>query len=131
MILLSGCGHQAIYTTAAPAPLATYSQALRAGNTVYVSGQIALRPDGSMDTSSIRNECRQCLENIKTILAAGGLQMRHIARCTVYLTDLADFGAMNEVYGTYFGKNPPARETVEVRALPKGAHIELSVIAVR
>jgi 2-iminobutanoate/2-iminopropanoate deaminase len=128
----AACSHKAVYTSKAPAPLATYSQGLLANNTLYVSGQIALRSDGTMDTTSIKNECRQVMENIRIIVAAAKMTMANVTKCTIYLTDLKYYSDVNEVYGEYVSKkNPPARETVQVQALPKGAHIEISAIAVK
>lgn len=113
----------------APAPIGPYSQGILAGETLYVSGQIALRPDGSLDTSNIESECRQVLENIKAILEAGGKNLKDVSKSTIYLTDLKNFGKINGIYQAYFATEPPARETLEVKALPKGAHLEISVIA--
>ncbi len=131
-VLLYGCAHRSVYTPLAPAPIATYSQAILAGRTLYVSGQIALRTDGTIDTSSIRSECRQVMTNISTIVKAARMSMSNISKCTIYLTDLRNFNAVNEIYGEFIDLNrPPARETVQVQALPKGAHVEISVVAVR
>lgn len=121
--------NQVVFTDKAPAPIGPYSQAIRSGGSLYVSGQIALRTDGSLDTSSVENECRQALENVKAIVEAGGKTMRDVVKATVYCTNLKHFGRLNEVYKTYFPVDPPARETVEVKALPKGVHFEISVVA--
>lgn len=118
-----------VFSSKAPAPIGPYSQGIKAGGTLYVSGQIALRTDGTLDTSSIDNECRQVLENIKAVLEAGGKNLKDVSKSTIYLTDLKAFGKVNEVYQAFFPTDPPARETVEVRHLPKGAHLEISVIA--
>ncbi|MBK9285610.1 MAG: RidA family protein [Sphingobacteriaceae bacterium] len=118
-----------IYSDKAPKPIGPYSQAIQNGNTLYVSGQIAIRADGTMDTSSIENETKLVMENLKAVLAAAELNFNHVLKTTIYMTDLKKFKTMNEVYGRYFTSDPPARETVEVKALPKGAHIEISVIA--
>jgi len=121
-----------IATGKAPQPIGPYSQAVAKGNALFVSGQIALDAAGALDTSSIQNETRRVMENIKAILEAGQMQVSDIAQATIYLTDLGDFKSVNEVYGGYFGKGPfPARATVQVAALPKGAHVEISVVAVR
>lgn len=82
-----------------------------------------------MDSTSIENECTQVLNNIKAIVEAAGMKMNNISKSTIYLTDLKNFAKVNDVYKTYFLVNPPARETIEVKALPKGAHLEISVIA--
>lgn len=120
---------QVIFTEKAPKPIGPYSQAISNGNTLYVSGQIALRTDGSLDTSSIENETTLVLTNLKAILDAAKMEMKHVLKCTIYVTDLNNFKRINDVYATFFASDPPARETVEVRALPKGAHIEISAIA--
>lgn len=121
--------HDVVLTKSAPQPIGPYSQAIKTDHMVYVSGQIALTPDGKMDTTSIEAECKQVLENIKAIMEAAGLKMDHIVKATIYTTDLKKFNQINEVYKTYFPINPPARETVQVVALPKGAHVEISVMA--
>lgn len=113
----------------APVPIGPYSQAVKSKGVVFVSGQIALRPDGSMDTTTIENECKQVLENIKAILEAANLKMDDINKTSIFLTDMKHFIKVNTVYKTYFENNFPARETIQVSALPKGAHIEISVIA--
>jgi 2-iminobutanoate/2-iminopropanoate deaminase len=121
---------QVIQTNKAPAAIGPYSQAIRAGNTVYVSGQIGLRPDGYLDSSSIETETKQALDNIAAILKEAKLEMKHVVKSSIFLTDLQNFKKVNEIYTMYFQAAKPARETVEVKALPKGAHIEISVIAV-
>lgn len=122
---------QSFYSDKAPKPIGPYSQAIGAGNLVFVSGQIALRQDGSMDTTTIDNEVKLVMSNIKAVLEAAKLDMKHVVKSTIYVTDLRNFKRINEIYGSFFGESPPARETVEVRALPKGAHVEISVIASR
>jgi 2-iminobutanoate/2-iminopropanoate deaminase len=126
-----GSAKEIIYTDKAPAPIATYSQAVKAGNTLYVSGQIALYPDGRLDTGSIASECMQALNNIKAIVEAAGMELGDVSKCTIYLRDLKNFEEIDQIYGSYFPVNPPARETVQVEALPKGARIEISAIAVK
>jgi 2-iminobutanoate/2-iminopropanoate deaminase len=118
-----------VLTDKAPKPIGPYSQAIAYANTLYVSGQIALRSDGTLDTTTIENECRQVMENIKSVVEAAGCSMNRICKATVYTTNLAYFAQINNVYGKYFGETPPARETVEVRKLPKGARVEISVVA--
>lgn len=120
---------EVIFTKLVPAPIGPYSQAIKTGGTLYVSGQVGLKPDGTFDTTSIENESTQALNNIKAIVEAGGMTMDDVSKATIYLTDIKNFAKVNEVYKTYFKLNPPARETVEVKALPKGAHVEISVIA--
>jgi 2-iminobutanoate/2-iminopropanoate deaminase len=120
-----------ILTKNAPQPIGPYSQAIKIGNTLYVAGQVGLTADGKLDTTSIENECRQALNNVKAIVEAAGMNMQQVVKTTLFLKDLKDFRKVNEVYGTYFQKDPPARETVQIEALPKGANFEISVIAVK
>lgn len=120
---------EVIYTDRAPAPIGPYSQAIKTNGTLYVSGQIGLKADGKFDTTTIETECAQVLNNIKAIVEAAGMNMTNVSKSTIYLTDLKNFAKVNEVYKTFFCASPPARETIEVKALPKGAHIEISVIA--
>lgn len=120
---------EVIFTKLAPAPIGPYSQAIKMGGTLYVSGQVGLKPDGTFDTTSIENESTQALNNIKAIVEASGMSMDDVSKATIYLTDIKNFAKVNEVYKSYFKLNPPARETVEVKGLPKGAHVEISVIA--
>lgn len=124
------CGKK-IFSEKAPMPIGPYSQAIKTGNTVYLSGQIALKPDGNMDSSTIENEVNQVLLNIKAILETAKVELKDVVKSTIYLTDLKNFKKINDVYAKYFLDIAPARETVEVKALPKGAHVEISVIAVR
>ena len=120
-----------IYTDKAPKPIGPYSQAILTGNTLFVSGQIALNTAGVLDTSSIENETKQVLTNINAILDAVKMNFSNVVKTTIYLKNLNDFKTVNEIYGELFKENPPARETVQVSALPKGARIEISVIAVK
>jgi 2-iminobutanoate/2-iminopropanoate deaminase len=112
-------------------PLGPYSPAIRANGLVFVSGQIPLSPDsGEVVGSSIRDQVRQVLENTQVLLQAAGSSLDKALKCTVYLTNLGDFDAMNEVYATYFtGEAPPARTTIEAANLPKGVGVEMDVIA--
>ena len=122
-----------IATDSAPKPIGPYSQAVMRNNALFVSGQVAINPfTGAMDTADIKTETRRVMENISAILAEAKLEMHDIVKTTIYMTDLSHFAEMNEVYGSYFGDGPyPARETVQVAALPKGVHIEISVTAIR
>ncbi|WDF78582.1 RidA family protein [Mucilaginibacter sp. KACC 22773] len=121
-----------INTNNAPAPIGPYSQATVAGNFVFVSGQIPLNPaTGELVTSGIKDEAVLVMENIKAILTEAGLGFANVVKTSIFLTDLGNFGQVNEVYGTYFTSNFPARETVQVSALPKGVNVEISVIAVK
>jgi 2-iminobutanoate/2-iminopropanoate deaminase len=126
--------HNGPVTTAdAPQPIGPYSQAVMRGNALFVSGQVAIDPKtGNADTADITAETKRVMENIKAILVAAQMEMKNIAQVRIYLTDLNNFKTVNEVYGSYFGNGPyPARETVEVSALPKGMHIEISCTAIR
>lgn len=118
----------AVFTENAPKPIGPYSQAIKTEESLFVSGQIAIKPDGSLDTLNIESECKQVMENIKAIVEAGGYKMNQIVKTTIYTTDLKKFNQINEIYKTYFTTEPPARETVQVAALPKGVHLEISVI---
>ena len=122
----------AISTPNAPAAIGPYSQAIVAGNTVYVSGQLPIDPcTGEFKEGCIRCKTRQSLLNIKNILAAGGLTMKNVVKVTVLLTDINDFAAVNEVYADFFEAPFPARSAFAVAALPKGAPIEIEAIAVK
>jgi len=121
-----------INTLAAPAPIGPYNQAILAGNTLYVSGQIALDSvSGKMIQDSITDETKKVLENVSVILKEAGMGFENIVKTTIFLKNLGDFATVNEIYGSYFSGNYPARETVEVSRLPKEANVEISVIAVR
>ncbi|NMB74181.1 MAG: RidA family protein [Myxococcales bacterium] len=116
----------------APKAVGPYSQACRGsgGRTLYLSGQIPLDPrTGELVAGPPAAQAERCLENLKAVLAAAGLDFSHVLRCTIYMTDLSHFGAVNEVYGRYFQKPFPARATVQVAALPKGAQVEIDAIA--
>ena len=121
-----------IQTQNAPAAIGPYSQAVQAGGTVYVSGQLPINPaTGEFAGEDIRAQARQSLENIKAILAAAGADMAHVVKTTVLLQDMADFAAMNEVYAEYFSEPYPARAAFQVAKLPKGALVEIEAVAVQ
>jgi 2-iminobutanoate/2-iminopropanoate deaminase len=121
-----------ISTSKAPAAIGPYSQAVLAGKTLYCSGQIAIDPDtGGMNDGSIEIETEQVLENLGAVLESAGMDYTNVVRCTVYLSDIADYAQMNEVYTEYFSESPPAREAVEVAALPREGRVEISCIAVK
>lgn len=121
-----------INTNNAPAPIGPYSQATAAGNFIFVSGQIPLNPvTGELITTGITDEAVMVMENIKAILTEAGIGFENIVKTSIFLTDLGNFGQVNDVYGKYFTANFPARETVQVSALPKGVNVEISVIAVK
>ena len=120
-----------IQTPNAPAAIGPYSQAVQAGGTVYVSGQLPINPaTGEFAGADIRAQARQSLENIKAILAAAGTDMAHVVKTTVLLQDMADFAAMNEVYAEYFSEPYPARAAFQVAKLPKDALVEIEAVAV-
>ena len=121
---------QAIQTDKAPKPVGPYSQAIRAGGLLFVSGQGALDPaTGQPKRDSVEVESRQVMENLKTILEAAGSSLDRVVKSTCYLTDLADFQAFNKVYGEYFQKDPPARTTIQAARLPLDFRVEVDVIA--
>ncbi|MET3502304.1 RidA family protein [Mucilaginibacter sp. P25] len=121
-----------INTNNAPAPIGPYSQATLAGGFLFVSGQIPIDPlSGELISSDIKAEATQVMENIKAILTEAGLGFNSIVKTSIFLTDLQNFVQVNEVYGTYFTADFPARETIQVSALPKGVNVEISVIAVK
>lgn len=114
----------------APSPVGPYSQAIKYNGLTIASGQIAIDPKtGILDTSSIENETHQILKNIDALLEAGNLKRDNILKCSIFLKDMNDFNKVNEIYGSFFNKPYPTRETVEVARLPKDANIEISFIA--
>lgn len=120
---------EVIKTENAPQPIGPYSQAIKVGNMLYVSGQIPLNPTtGAMVTGDIKAETKQVMENIKGILTEAKTNLDSVVKVTIFCTDLNDFAAINEMYGSYFTVMPPARETVQVVRLPKDARVEISVI---
>ena len=120
-----------ISTDEAPAAIGPYSQAIRVGQFVFTSGQIPLDPkSGNIVEGDIDAQARRVLENLTAVLAAENLTMNHIVKTTIFLTDMNDFAKVNEIYGSYFTQQPPARSTVAVAALPKGARVEIECIAV-
>ncbi len=120
-----------IQSADAPAPIGPYSQAVKAGDTLYVSGQIALDPvTGELLTGDLDSETHQVMRNLAAVLAAAGLGFEHVVKSTIFLTSMGDFAQVNAIYGAYFKEHFPARETVEVAGLPKGVNVEISMIAV-
>ena len=116
----------------APAAIGPYSQAVRVGNTLYCSGQIAIDPaTGELVKGSIEAETRQVLENLSAVIQEAGFALSDVVKTTVYMTDMEDYGKINAVYGEYFGASPPARAAVQVANLPKSVRVEISCIAVR
>src|ERR671917_298972 len=120
-----------VSTTEAPAAVGPYSQAVRVGQFIFTAGQIPLDPkSGQIVSQDISEQTRRVLDNLKAVLAAENLTFSHIVKTTIFLTDLGDFQTVNEIYATYFADLPPARSTVQVSALPKGARVEIECIAV-
>jgi 2-iminobutanoate/2-iminopropanoate deaminase len=121
-----------IHTKEAPAPIGPYSQAVQADNLVFVSGQVALDPlTGNMNNSELATETHQVMKNLLAVLNAAGCDFSHVIKTTIFLSDMQLFTQVNEIYGSYFKENFPARETVAVKGLPKNANVEISVIASR
>ncbi|NNE69631.1 MAG: RidA family protein [Rhodothermales bacterium] len=121
-----------IKTPLAPAAIGPYCQAMMVGNTLYCSGQIAINPKtGQLSTDGAEIQAEVVLDNLGAVLRAAGLSYHHVVQCTVYLADINDYAQVNEVYSRYFSDDAPTRETVQVGALPRGARVEISCVAVR
>jgi 2-iminobutanoate/2-iminopropanoate deaminase len=120
-----------IRTDQAPAPFqgAPYSQGIAHGDFVFVSGQLGVDPGGNMVDGGVTEQTEQVMKNLSAILEAGGSSLANVVKATIFLADLGDFQAMNEVYGRYVGDEPPARATFQVGALPSGALVEIEVVA--
>lgn len=120
-----------INTPDAPAAIGPYSQAVLVGNTLYCSGQIAINPKtGGLDTGSIESETNRVLKNVEAVLKAADMSFEHVVKASIFMRDMDDYAAINEVYASYFNSEPPAREAVAVKTLPKNVNVEISVIAV-
>ncbi len=131
-VTLANIGHmkKIVSTSEAPAAIGPYSQAVRSGNFLFCSGQIPLDPkSGQIVSGDIAAQTRRVLDNIAAVLKAEDLTFENVVKTTIFLTDLGDFQTVNEIYGSYFKNQPPARSTIQVSALPKGAHVEIEVIA--
>ena len=124
--------HQIILTDQAPAPIGPYSQAVKAGTTVYVSGQIPLDASGQLvGEGDVAAQTHQVLRNLTAVLAAAGVALTDVVKCSIFVKDLGNFATINQIYGTYFDEaTAPARETVEVSRLPRDVEVEISCIAV-
>ena len=123
---------EVVYSADAPEPIGPYSQAIKAGNLLFISGQVAIQKStGNIVTGNITDETHQVMKNISEILKAAGMNFTNVAKSTIFLTDMNNFPKVNEVYGSYFSAEPPARETVEVSRLPKDVNVEISCIAVK
>ena len=121
---------QIINTTNAPAPIGPYNQSVKVNNMLFVSGQIAINPkNGELILSDITSETHQVMQNLKAILNEAGLEFKNVVKSSIFLSDMNTFATVNEVYGSYFESEFPARETVEVSKLPKNVNVEISVIA--
>jgi 2-iminobutanoate/2-iminopropanoate deaminase len=122
---------QIINTDKAPAPIGPYNQAVKANGFVFISGQVAIVPStGELELSSLEAETKQVMQNLSAILEEAKLTFEHIVKTTIFLSDMSLFAQVNEIYGSYFKGDHPARETVAVKGLPKGVNVEISVIAV-
>lgn len=120
-----------IYTSAAPQPIGPYSQAVLIGNTLYCSGQVALDADGNLVNDNIEAETRKAMQNVGELLKAAGMGYENIVKTSIFITDMGQFAQVNGVYASFFEKDFPARETVQVSRLPKDANVEISVVAVK
>tara|TARA_R110001592_G_scaffold339687_3_gene627566 strand:+ start:1072 stop:1449 length:378 start_codon:yes stop_codon:yes gene_type:complete len=120
-----------INTPNAPAPIGPYNQAIKIENTLYTSGQIAINPTtNELVMETIEAETKMVMENLKAVLEAADMKFTNVIKCTIFISDMNNFGKINEVYGSYFASDFPARETVEVACLPKNVNVEISAIAV-
>ena len=120
-----------INTKNAPAPIGPYNQAIMIGETLYTSGQIAINPmTNELEMETIQSETKLVMENLKAILTEAGMDFTNVIKCSIFISDMNNFGEINEVYGSYFTSDFPARETVEVACLPKSVNVEISAIAV-
>lgn len=120
-----------VNTDKAPKPIGPYNQSVMANNTLYVSGQIPLNPaSGELVKGDIKEQTRRVMENLKAILDEAGMDFSNVVKCSIFIMDMKNFPQINEVYGSYFTEDPPARETVQVAGLPMGVDVEISCIAV-
>ncbi|MCR5353931.1 MAG: RidA family protein [Clostridiales bacterium] len=122
---------EAISTNKAPGAIGPYSQAIKSGDTLYVSGQIPVNPETGEIKDTIEEQAKQSLENLKNILAANGMTTDNVVKTTVFITDLNDFAKVNEIYATFFNAPFPARSCIEISKIPKGCKIEIECIAVK
>ena len=121
---------QTVHTHQAPAAIGPYSQAIRAGNFIFCSGQLPISPQtGQLSTGSIAEQTEQVMHNVRAILTAAGASLGDVVKTTIFLADMNDFAAVNEAYGKFFQVDPPARSTVQVARLPKDARVEIEVVA--
>ena len=121
-----------VYSKNAPEPIGPYSQAIQAGNILFVSGQIAIqRTTGKIITTTVEEETNQVMENLGAVLKAAGMNFSNVVKTSIFLKDMNNFPLVNDIYGRFFTQDPPARETVEVARLPKDVNVEISCIAVK
>jgi 2-iminobutanoate/2-iminopropanoate deaminase len=121
-----------ITTKSAPAPIGPYNQAILSNDTLYISGQVCIDPaTGNLKNKDLQEETHQVMQNLKSILQEAGMSFHNVVKTTIFLTDMNRFGEVNEIYGKYFDGDFPARETVEVSALPKFVNVEISMIAAK
>jgi len=121
-----------INTSSAPAPIGPYNQAIQAGSMLFISGQICIDPvSGQLKNKDLQEETHQVMHNLKAILQEAGMTFSSVVKTTIFLTDMHRFGEVNEIYGKYFSDTFPARETVQVSALPKFVNVEISMIAIK
>jgi 2-iminobutanoate/2-iminopropanoate deaminase len=121
-----------ITTSGAPAPIGPYNQAVLAGNTLFISGQICIDPaTGELKKKDLQEETHQVMHNLKAILHQAGMDFSHVVKTTIFITDMHRFAELNEVYGKYFDGEFPSRETIQASALPKFVNVEISMIAVK
>ena len=120
-----------IFPPHAAKPIAPYTPAILANGTLYLSGQIALTADGELNMADIATETKQVMENLGTLLKAADMGFEHLLKVTILLSDMSLYSAVNDVYGSYFGEMPPAREAYAVKGLPRGVNVEISGIAVK
>ena len=120
-----------IKTDLAPAPIGPYNQAIKTGNFLFISGQVAINPaTNNIEAKTIEEEAEQVMKNLNAILTAAGMEFNHVVKTTIFLSDMNLFATVNEIYGKYFTGDFPARETVAVKGLPKNVNVEISMIAV-
>ncbi len=123
---------QAVNTDKAPEPIGPYNQAVKAGSTLYISGQVPLNPEtGNIETKDVQEQTRLVMQHIQSILEKAEMEFSHIVKCSIFITDMKNFPQINEIYGSFFDESFPARETIAVVGLPKGADVEISCIAVK
>ena len=121
-----------IITEHAPMPIGPYNQGVLSGNTLYTSGQIAINPEtGELEIEDVKSETKLVMENLRAVLLEANMDFENIVKCSIFISDMNNFAQINEVYGTFFTDNFPARETVEVSCLPENVNVEISAIAVK